>query len=256
MANPWCRLWSDLPNDPKWRSIAKVSKQPIATVIAVYIHMMVCASNATERGRTQGWCDEDVANALDIQTEEVAAIRAAMQGRVLEGEELTGWKKRQPAREDGGAERAKQWRDKKKQDDERNRTQPNAGERPDTEEDTEEDKGIDPIPFHEIVTAYNKFCPSLPKVRHIDIGAERTRLIKAVWLKYHKCEGGAAPVLDRLFKKAEASGFLTGKRPGFDGKFFKAKLDWMLNEPKMVKILEGDYDDPPEPPKRKPELQL
>ncbi|EEY1988416.1 phage replisome organizer, partial [Escherichia coli] len=40
MANAWLRLWHDMPNDPKWRTIARVSGQPIATVMAVYIHLL------------------------------------------------------------------------------------------------------------------------------------------------------------------------------------------------------------------------
>lgn len=43
MANAWLRLWHDMPNDPKWRTIARVSGQPIATVMAVYIHLLVDA---------------------------------------------------------------------------------------------------------------------------------------------------------------------------------------------------------------------
>lgn len=118
MASPWCRLWADMPNDPKWRTIAKVSKQRIGDVIAVYCHMMTCASsqtNATERGRTVGWRDEDVANALDLETEQVAEIRAAMQDRVLDGDYLKGWDRRQSLREDeGAAGRGKAFREREK----------------------------------------------------------------------------------------------------------------------------------------------
>lgn len=113
MANPWFRLWTDMVNDPKFRTIARVSKQEISRVISVYVHMMTCASNATERGHTEGWCDEDVATALDINTEDVEAIREAMQGRVLDGDYLTGWEKRQPLREredDTAADRKRQQR--------------------------------------------------------------------------------------------------------------------------------------------------
>jgi hypothetical protein len=100
-------------NDPKFRTIARVSRQEISRVISVYVHMMTCASNATERGHTEGWCDEDVATALDIETEDVQAIREAMQGRVLDGDYLTGWEKRQPLREredDTAAERKRHQR--------------------------------------------------------------------------------------------------------------------------------------------------
>ncbi|EEV0545208.1 phage replisome organizer, partial [Escherichia coli] len=50
MANAWLRLWHDMPNDPKWRTIARVSGQPIATVMAVYIHLLVSASRNVTRG--------------------------------------------------------------------------------------------------------------------------------------------------------------------------------------------------------------
>ena len=55
-----------MPNDPKWRTISRVSNQKIGDVIAVYVHMLICASNATERGRTHGWEDEHTASALDL----------------------------------------------------------------------------------------------------------------------------------------------------------------------------------------------
>jgi|ERR1035437_5372732 hypothetical protein len=144
MANPWLRLWADMPNDPKWRTIARVSNQEISRVMSVYLHMLVCASNATERGRTQGWCDEDIATALDIETDDVIVIREAMQGRVLDGDYLIGWEKRQPLREDGSADRGKAFRERQKQEKEEVKTQPNATERNRTlEEIREEEKRLD-----------------------------------------------------------------------------------------------------------------
>jgi hypothetical protein len=138
MANQWLRLWHDMPTDPKWRTIARASGQRIGDVMAVYLHLMVCGSmNDTERGRTQSFNAEDVASALDLETEQVASIAAAMQGRVLDGDTLTGWEKRQVQREDGSAERAKAWREAQKRDG----GNPNAGERNRTlDKDTEKDK--------------------------------------------------------------------------------------------------------------------
>ncbi len=140
MANSWLRLWHDMPNDPKWRTIAKVSKQSISAVLAVYIHLLVIASNATERGRTQSVCSEDIASALDLDVEQIDAIFGAMQGRVLDGDMVSGWAKRQVEREDGSAERAKRWREAQKAG---KQTQPNAAERkqtPDTDTDTDKKK--------------------------------------------------------------------------------------------------------------------
>jgi hypothetical protein len=108
--------------------------------------MMVCASNATERGRTIGWRDEDIATALDLDTEQVAAIREAMQGRVLDGDILSGWDRRQSIREDEtAAARAKAFREREKEKKlaeeaaakalaNAKQTQPNATERNQTTE--------------------------------------------------------------------------------------------------------------------------
>lgn len=143
MANSWLRLWHDMPNDPKWRTIARVSKQPISSVLAVYIHLLVIASNATERGRTQNACTEDLASALDLDVEQIEEIMSAMQGRVLDGDILSGWAKRQVEREDGSAERAKRWREAQK---EAKQTQLNEAERNRTpDKDKDKDKEVNPL---------------------------------------------------------------------------------------------------------------
>ena len=136
----WLRLWHDMPTDPKFRTISKVSKQPLCAVLAMYTFLLVDASNATERGRTHA-NDEDVASAIDLEINQVRVIREAMQGRVLDGNYLTGWEKRQPKREDNSSERSKTWREEQKnrKETERNRTQPNAEKRPDTDTDTDTD---------------------------------------------------------------------------------------------------------------------
>lgn len=136
---PWLRLWADMPNDPKWRTIARASGQSIGNVMAVYLHVLVNASGADDRGTTQRLQAEDVASALDVDSEQVQSILAAMQGRVLNGERVSGWAARQPAREDGAAERAKAWRDNQKRS-ERDQTQPNARERSETDTETDKEK--------------------------------------------------------------------------------------------------------------------
>jgi hypothetical protein len=110
LQNPWFRLWVEMPNDPKWRTIARVSKQNIPSVIAVYLHVLANASGAEARGSLQNLSSEDIASSLDLDTEQVDAILAAMQGRVLEGDKVGGWEKRQPSRErddDKSGERVK-----------------------------------------------------------------------------------------------------------------------------------------------------
>lgn len=125
----WLRLWHEMPTDPKWRVVARRSRQSIGNVIAVFNFMLVNASeNEAERGTLRNFSHEDVAAALDIEDQDVADIRAAMQGKVLDGDRLLNWEKRQPKREDNSTERVREFR-------KRNETQRNAPEK--SREDTD-----------------------------------------------------------------------------------------------------------------------
>jgi hypothetical protein len=97
----WLRLWHDMPNDPKWRTIARISGEPVSLVLAVYLHMLVDGSRNVTRGHVTV-TKEDLASALDVTDENIANIQAAMEGRVMENGRLLGWDKRQPKREDSG----------------------------------------------------------------------------------------------------------------------------------------------------------
>lgn len=103
MANQWLRLWHEMPNDPKWRTIARASSRPISLVQALYLHLLVDASRNVTRGHATV-TPEDLASALDVTEEDVTPVLAAMQGRVLDGMRLLGWDARQPKREDSGDE--------------------------------------------------------------------------------------------------------------------------------------------------------
>ena len=122
MSNQWLRLWHDMPTDPKWRTIARVSEQPIALVQAVYLHLLVEASRNVTRGHAVVTV-EDLASSLNVTDAAIDAILSAMQGRVLSGMKLLGWEKRQPKREDSGDETtgAKSAAQRKKEERERNK---------------------------------------------------------------------------------------------------------------------------------------
>lgn len=127
----WVRLYHDMPIDPKWRVIAKRSGQRMGDVIAVF-NFVLCnaSSNPVKRGVTHGFVTEDVAAALDLTDENVSAILAAMEGKVLKKGALLGWDKRNPLREDSSTERVKRWRE----------TQRNAEKRPELESEVETEK--------------------------------------------------------------------------------------------------------------------
>lgn len=108
----WVRLWEDMPTDPKWRIIAKRSGRPACEVVALFTMMLTNASVAGERGSLESWDDEAAAVTLDMEEENVASIRLAMQGKVLDGDRLMGWGKRQPKREDASADRVRAFRER------------------------------------------------------------------------------------------------------------------------------------------------
>lgn len=110
----WTRLWHDMPTDPKWRVIAKKSKRPLTEVISVFMLML---TSATDDGAVEGWAHEDAAAALDLEPDHVEAIWSAMQGKVLDETNLTGWRKRQPKREDDSKDRVRAFRERKKRND-------------------------------------------------------------------------------------------------------------------------------------------
>lgn len=121
----WFRWYHGTVNDPKWRVVARRSGQPLATVLAVWAAIVEHASENNPRGTIDGMDNEVVAAALDIEPDQVQAIREAMQGLTLDGNLLTGWERRQPKREDNSAERVRRYRDRKRAE-QRSDTQGNA----------------------------------------------------------------------------------------------------------------------------------
>ena len=261
MANSWLRLWHDMPTDPKWRTISRVSGQRIGDVIAVFTHMLVCASNATERGRTQSFNCEDVASALDLDTEQVAAIIDAMQSRVLDGDRLKGWEIRQVAREDGSAERAKAWREAKKA---LTSVITNATERKQTpDKDTDTDTEINtvakatlspdklpPCPHDQLIDLFCQHLPALPQPKKELWEGKNAEAMRQRWKwvltakkrngeRYATTKSEAIEWFIRYFSHIEKSDFLTGK----NGKFSACDLGWLLKADNFAKVLQGNYDN-------------
>jgi hypothetical protein len=96
------------------------------------------------------------------------------------------------------------------------------------------------IPYQEVAELYNDICASMPKVEKIT--EKRRKAIKATWTNNPDIN-----TFKRLFEKAEASDFLSGR----SGKWTSCNFDWLMNANNMLKVLEGTYDNraaPPEPP--------
>lgn len=144
----WVRWYHGTTTDPKWRAIARRSGQRLTDVLSVWAIVLETASQADERGTLDNLDPEDVAAALDLDTEQAEAILDAMQGKVLDGNRLTGWDKRNPKREDSSAERVRRYRERRRVEN-RSETSPpadvtqsNAGvtqrNAPEEDRDTEE----------------------------------------------------------------------------------------------------------------------
>ena len=256
----WLRLWTETPNDPKFRSIAKISGQHITVVLSVFMHMLCSAKTSSEQGSLCDWVDEDIAAALDLDPEQVVAIRTAMQGKILDGDRMQNWEKRQPNREDDSRERVAACRARQKERtqntpgnaEQNNVTHRNAPEtETETETETEEDKNVigdgdfaedggedraakTQVPYQQVVDLYHECCPSLARVRQLT--KKRRQLIKARW-------PGSIEPFRLVFSRAEQSDFLTGRKPSRDHPSWVADLEFILREESWAKISEGKYDN-------------
>ncbi len=271
MANQWIRLWNDMPNDPKWRTISKVSKKSISVVISIYIHLLASACNAVKRGETQ--CNaEDIASALDIEIEDVTAVLGAMQGRVLDGDILTGWEKRQPLREDNSSQRVNKYREKRQdlsinypENEEinvsvtrcnavkRNVTQCNAPDK--IRGDKDKDKEIIISPNGDIDAQQTKnlsekintekisHCPQekiielyhriLPSLQRVEKLSDRKKSnVRARWREHPDLQ-----FWEEFFNDVAQTDFLLGG----GNRGWQADFEWLINKEKFSEVLKGKY---------------
>lgn len=91
----------------------------------------------------------------------------------------------------------------------------------------------DPVPYSKIIDLFKKLCPSYPSIRGIT--GKRKIAVAARWKENPDLE-----IFDTLFRTAEASDFMKGKKNGW-----KADFDWMMIAGNFNKILEGKYDNKP-----------
>lgn len=276
VANHWLRLWHDMPHDPKWRTVARHSGQSICLVQAVYLHLLVDASRNVTRGHASV-TTEDLASALDCDESQIDAVLQAMQGRVLDGQEVTGWDKRQPKREDAGdpesgakpaAQRKREQRDRDRQakktgqchDESRNVTTdkdtdtdteraeeanaslstaaPKDGESA-TDDDNGEQPGRPACPHQRIVAAYHEILPELRQVR--DWNETRRRLLGRRWSE--QPERQCLEWWEGFFRYVSTSDFLMGKTTGRDGRPFDCDLEWLVRPTNFAKVVEGKYEN-------------
>lgn len=262
MSMNWLRWYHGTVNDPKWRVISRRANASIPVVLAIWAAMLENASQASPRGKLQGWDHEDVAAALDIDSSEVKAVYDAMQGKTLNGDTLTGWENRQPKRErdDSSAERVRAHRERHKHAEAIGYEQPvtpcNASvthETPRLDKSREEEinppngglvpgakPGTPATPHQEIIALYHEILPVCPPVR--EWNDTRKKYLQARWRE--KPERQSLEWWRKFFSYVAKSDFLTGKMPGRNnGPPFIADLEWLIKPSNFAKVIEGRYEN-------------
>ncbi|MDY0204828.1 MAG: hypothetical protein RBR49_12000 [Desulfovibrio desulfuricans] len=126
----WLRWYHGAISDDKWPLIARKSGQPVAIVIAIWAALLECASQADDRGSIDAFDPESVDALLQLEDgTSQAVVDALSSGKRprIAGGHIVNWSKRQPVREDGSAERAREWRERKKKEKSACPEEPNAG---------------------------------------------------------------------------------------------------------------------------------
>lgn len=115
----------------------------------------------------------------------------------------------------------------------------------DTEIEIEIEKDIDiekekreRVNYQQIADMYNDTCVSFPKVQ--SLSETRKKSIKARLNTYTLAD------FKLVFEKAEASDFLRGK----NGRDWQANFDWLIKDANMAKVLDGNYDNKGQAPKK------
>ena len=219
-----------------------------------------------------GWDDEDTAALFGFTIEQVAAIRVAMQGKVLEGNSLLSWEKRQPKREDSSTDRTKKYRDRKSDESDatkRTVTQCDATKRTvtlETETETEkkeqeqgaiaplspaaaddadvrEAEGAEPIPDCPHAAILDLFADKLPELpqprRSLWVASKHAEALRSRWRWVLTASHESGPRKGQRLAECEADGI------AWFGRFFEyvgkcpllmgSKSDWRAELGWLVK---------------------
>ena len=124
MSVDWFRWWHGSVSDPKFGAICVRAKCSLPEVLAVWVALLECASQAANRGDISDCPHDEIAWTLRIDVDLVKTICEAMEARGLVSQgRIVSWERRQPAREDAveegsktSTERSREHRERKKTD--------------------------------------------------------------------------------------------------------------------------------------------
>ena len=155
----WLRWYHGGVSDDKWPLIARKSGQSVAVVVAVWVSLLECASQAEERGSLSDFDPESADASLGLEDGTcqavIDALSAGKRPRIIGGK-IANWSKRQPLRERDGDDkstgRVREYRERQKALQEKEKDACNADETPVKRHETprseqrREEKKEDPIP--------------------------------------------------------------------------------------------------------------
>jgi hypothetical protein len=277
MANQWLRLWHDMPTDPKFGTVARVSGEHITVVLSVYMHMLVDASRNVTRGHVTVTA-EDLATALNVTDEQIEKILAAMNGRLIVDGVLSGWDKRQVKREDSGdeetgakssAQRKKEQREREKQaeidaanlvaekqchDLSRNVTLDKDKDKEKKEIPSLSKPAVIDCPHEKILDAFAEKLPGLAQpTRSLWRDGKNAPALKSRWAwlmtachekgkrkgeRMATTEAEGVEWFGRFFAYVADSDFLMGRSSEWS-----CDLIWLVNKSNFEKVIQGSYEN-------------
>lgn len=174
--------------------------------------------------------NDDIQKWLDVLSSEGIDLVRVYERNGRKYLQVTNWKKHQQIRAHRRKYPAPSWEDPEivgVVNDEENGNGNESKVKPDKEKVN--------VPYDDIVDLYHLYCTSLPSIRVVS--DKRKKLMRARWNKYNHLD-----IYKELFKKAEASDFLSGRAVKGESSW-TCNFDWLLNENNMLKVLEGNYDN-------------
>lgn len=112
--------------------------------------------------------------------------------------------------------------------------------KPAKEKESKEKESKEKYPYQDICALWNSVCLSLPKVQKVS--DNRRHKIKCRCDEWGKDRETWLQTAETLFKRVQASDFLTGRQSGKAS--WTASFDWLFdNGSNWVKVSEGNYDN-------------
>ena len=275
----WFRVYHGMPQDAKLQVIAKRTKQPMSSVVSVWLCLLEAASRHEPRGIAEV-DPEQIAVVQDMEMEVVQGIIQAFsdKGMIDKNNRLTAWDKRQYAT---STERSRKFREEKKQDatpcntKKQQATSVNSSEqksskkRPDTESDTDTDSRTDSEKEkntdkknrereekEEREKEKHKIAEQMLQIWNAEVQSKLTKDQKAILTPQRKellCKRWEED-FQQDFRAWQyycevigSSDFCLGK---IEGKGWTIDLTWAIQSSEHVaKILEGGFSGGKHPPK-------